>query len=279
MASRSTWISCYGVPVNAWNSQTFVSIGSLWGKVVKLDELTDQSIAFDKGRIFIVTNFLDCINEVIHIKVNGVVFPVKVIEDPLVETTWEKRVYTSIKVKNGYGKDKGDAAVEVESDDESLELNAANDLAHSQVPDTPIGSIVEKSAPTMDKGVHLCLKEVDPANFVSPLEQDSVGSRYVDSLSTYDSLVGESREAIDSFEDIAVESQLDLFRNNNCLVAGGVGMDSVEGFKQEGHHLPISLDSVEVAKALWESHKSIGLGYDGNEEDVIRRIALMEDDP
>ncbi|KAH7848730.1 hypothetical protein Vadar_006918 [Vaccinium darrowii] len=189
----------------------FFSIGNLWGKVVKLDELTEQLIAFDKGRIFIVTDFLDCINEVIHIK----------------------------------------------------------------DPDASIGSVVEESAPIMDKEIHQCLKEVDPAasildgfflegetlaNYVSPLEPNSIGSRSMDSLSTCDSLVGKSREAIDSFKDIAGERQLNLFRNSrdgypsldnsigesNCLAAVGVGMDSVEGIEQERIQLCISLGSGEV---------------------------------
>ncbi|KAH7847139.1 hypothetical protein Vadar_022388 [Vaccinium darrowii] len=33
--SKSTWISCYGVPLIAWNSETFMSIGKLWGESLK----------------------------------------------------------------------------------------------------------------------------------------------------------------------------------------------------------------------------------------------------
>ncbi|KAH7842865.1 hypothetical protein Vadar_009918 [Vaccinium darrowii] len=100
-SSRCVWISCYGVPLNAWCSSTFINIGKLWGDVIRIDELTEKSIAFDKGRMFILTDFLDCINEVIHVKINGEIYPVKVIEDPMAETCWEKRVFTSIKIKKG----------------------------------------------------------------------------------------------------------------------------------------------------------------------------------
>ncbi|KAG5528160.1 hypothetical protein RHGRI_028934 [Rhododendron griersonianum] len=62
-SSRCVWISCYGVPLNAWCSYTFIEIGKLWGDVIKLDELTEKFIAFDKGRMFIITDYLDCINE------------------------------------------------------------------------------------------------------------------------------------------------------------------------------------------------------------------------
>lgn len=99
--SKSTWISCYGIPLNAWNTQTFVSIG-------KLDESTAESIAFDKGRMFIVTDFLECINEVIHVKIKGDIFPIKVIEDPMAETSWGNQVFTSIKIRNGDNRKKSD---------------------------------------------------------------------------------------------------------------------------------------------------------------------------
>ncbi|KAF7151536.1 hypothetical protein RHSIM_Rhsim02G0177400 [Rhododendron simsii] len=80
---RCVWISCYGIPLNAWCSSTFIEIGKFWGDVIKLDELTEKSIAFDKGRMLIIMDYLDCINELVHIKINGVIFPVKVIEDPM----------------------------------------------------------------------------------------------------------------------------------------------------------------------------------------------------
>ncbi|KAH7860353.1 hypothetical protein Vadar_012436 [Vaccinium darrowii] len=63
-SSRCVWISCFGVPLNAWCSSTFINIGKLWGDVIRIDELTEKSIAFDKGRLFILTDYLDCINEV-----------------------------------------------------------------------------------------------------------------------------------------------------------------------------------------------------------------------
>ncbi|KAG5553957.1 hypothetical protein RHGRI_011729 [Rhododendron griersonianum] len=53
--SRCVWLSCLGVPPNIWNNQVFTSIGNLWGEVIHIDELTANSLAFDKGRVFIVT--------------------------------------------------------------------------------------------------------------------------------------------------------------------------------------------------------------------------------
>ncbi|KAH7848115.1 hypothetical protein Vadar_033976 [Vaccinium darrowii] len=99
--SRCVWLSCFGVPLNAWNNNTFISIGNLWGEVIKLDELTANSIAFDKGRMFVLTDCLDCINEVVHVKIKEDIFPVKVVEDPFAETSWENRIVTTIKIKTG----------------------------------------------------------------------------------------------------------------------------------------------------------------------------------
>ncbi|KAH7852250.1 hypothetical protein Vadar_022463 [Vaccinium darrowii] len=101
ISSRCVWLSCFGVPLNAWNSDTFISIGNLWGEVIKLDELTANSIAFDKGRMFVLTDCLDCINEMVHVKIKEDIFPVKVVEDPFAETSWENRIVTTFKVKSG----------------------------------------------------------------------------------------------------------------------------------------------------------------------------------
>ncbi|KAI8529349.1 hypothetical protein RHMOL_Rhmol12G0218300 [Rhododendron molle] len=49
-SSRCVRIACYDVPLNAWCSSTFIDIEKLWDDVIKLDELTEKSIAFDKWR-------------------------------------------------------------------------------------------------------------------------------------------------------------------------------------------------------------------------------------
>ncbi|KAH7834800.1 hypothetical protein Vadar_019851 [Vaccinium darrowii] len=123
--SRCVWISCYGVPLNAWCSSTFIDVGKLWGDVIRLDELTEKFIAFDKGRMFILTEYFDCINEVVHVKFNGVSYLVKVIEDPLAETSWEKHVFTSIEIKKGHVTDGKEVLVEIDpKDDNSFDFDA-----------------------------------------------------------------------------------------------------------------------------------------------------------
>ncbi|GAB2290756.1 hypothetical protein Dimus_025029 [Dionaea muscipula] len=48
---REVWLSCYGVPVHAWNVSTFCSIGNHWGEVVQIDEDTAKSARFDVEKV------------------------------------------------------------------------------------------------------------------------------------------------------------------------------------------------------------------------------------
>ncbi|KAL7200161.1 hypothetical protein ACSBR2_022294 [Camellia fascicularis] len=34
---RNVWISCYGIPLNLWNSTNLQRIGGLWGQVIDFD--------------------------------------------------------------------------------------------------------------------------------------------------------------------------------------------------------------------------------------------------
>ncbi|KAL7238549.1 hypothetical protein ACSBR2_004608 [Camellia fascicularis] len=53
---RSVWISCYGVPLNLWSSNTFTKIGRLWGEVIQLDGDICEPSSFCCGKIKIVTS-------------------------------------------------------------------------------------------------------------------------------------------------------------------------------------------------------------------------------
>ena len=39
---------------------------------------------------------MECINEVINLKIKDIVYPIKVVEDPFAETSWENRGITAI---------------------------------------------------------------------------------------------------------------------------------------------------------------------------------------
>ncbi|KAH7846865.1 hypothetical protein Vadar_019060 [Vaccinium darrowii] len=187
--SRCVWISCYGVLLKAWCSSTFTNIGKLWGDVIRLDELTEKLIAFDKGRLFMLTDYLDCINELVHVKINDTIYPVKVVEDLLAETSCEKRVFTSIKIKNGdnlIGKDAIFEMVEVEhEDDVSCDLNVPG----------PLGEKVCLSSWTTKNDM-----EFEPCNHSTDVGNHFSVSRDVDSF------VGESKYSPGN-EAVDVEAQ------------------------------------------------------------------------
>ncbi|KAI8531017.1 hypothetical protein RHMOL_Rhmol11G0104900 [Rhododendron molle] len=80
--------------------------------------------------MFVVTDYLDCINEVVHIKINGVIFPVKIRSHG--RNFLEKHVFTSIKIKKGNDKEVKEAVVETDhGDDESLDFDV-HDTTHEE---------------------------------------------------------------------------------------------------------------------------------------------------
>ncbi|KAH7846637.1 hypothetical protein Vadar_016320 [Vaccinium darrowii] len=165
-ASRCVWISCYGVPLKAWCSSTFIEIGKLWGAVISLDEMTENLFAFDKGRMLLLTDFLDCINEVVDVVINGATYPVKVVEDPMAETSLENRVFSSVKIKKGNSNDGKEGIIQIDPGDDT-----PDDFDVHEVQDEGIGG--ELKADMLD--VELAFKQ---DNFV---EEDEF---YVDPTRT-----------------------------------------------------------------------------------------------
>lgn len=79
--SHTVWISCYGVPLHLWNSDTFFRIGGIWGEPITLDEATSNRFSFSCGRVQICTNVFGSINDEINLEDKGRVYPIKVMED------------------------------------------------------------------------------------------------------------------------------------------------------------------------------------------------------
>ncbi|KAG5520652.1 hypothetical protein RHGRI_033285 [Rhododendron griersonianum] len=218
-SSRCVWISCYGVPLNAWCSSTFIEIGKLWGDVIKLDELTEKFIAFDKGRMFIITDYLDCINEVVHIKINGVIFPVKVIEDPMAETSWEKRVFTSIKIKKGNDKEENEVVVETDpGDDESLDFNVDKAELENEM------EIVEEVAETNVEAEKAIGTERGALQLIN-VNMQGCNDKAANSSSRVESSAWESGRVMDSMREMAANNTtlninfdpLPFVRLNSCI--------------------------------------------------------------
>ncbi|KAL7215492.1 hypothetical protein ACSBR1_027624 [Camellia fascicularis] len=78
---RYVWISCYGVPLNLWNLDTFQKIGRLWGELVLFDNDVCTPKSFRCGRFKIVTSVMDPINTSLNLECKGRFYPIRVFEE------------------------------------------------------------------------------------------------------------------------------------------------------------------------------------------------------
>lgn len=52
---RVSWIKCYGVPLHAWNLSFFVYLVSNYGRILKVNEDSNDKIWLDYAQIMIFT--------------------------------------------------------------------------------------------------------------------------------------------------------------------------------------------------------------------------------
>lgn len=78
---RFVWLSCFGIPLNAWNATTFKQIGELWSHFIKLDEETLRDSSFTKGKILTATEEPLKIDKWIQLEVQGLIYDVLIKED------------------------------------------------------------------------------------------------------------------------------------------------------------------------------------------------------
>lgn len=78
---RFVWLSCQGMPLNAWNANTFKRIGELWGSFIMVEEDTLKDIDFVKGKVLIATKLVTKIDRWIKLEVQGVMYDVKIFEE------------------------------------------------------------------------------------------------------------------------------------------------------------------------------------------------------
>ncbi|KAE9459311.1 hypothetical protein C3L33_08797, partial [Rhododendron williamsianum] len=81
---REVWLSCFGVPLNLWNTGTFFNIGKCWGESTMVDDETSRGSFFSVGKVKILTNKFEAINQVINLENNGKFYPARVIEEQVV---------------------------------------------------------------------------------------------------------------------------------------------------------------------------------------------------
>ncbi|KAL7214301.1 hypothetical protein ACSBR1_026670 [Camellia fascicularis] len=81
---RNLWLSCYGIPLNLWNSTNVKRIGRLWGKFMCFEGDMNQPKSFVCAKIKISTNCMEPINKVVNLECKGMIHPVRVCEEQVV---------------------------------------------------------------------------------------------------------------------------------------------------------------------------------------------------
>lgn len=80
-AERLTWIRCHGIPPHAWGEGICKLMANTLGSYVDIDEDTRMKTSYDVARVLIRSRTLGVINEVMHVTINGEVFPIKLVEE------------------------------------------------------------------------------------------------------------------------------------------------------------------------------------------------------
>lgn len=76
------WIRCQGVPLQVWNGEFFEKLVSSLGRYVSMDSTTMSKKRFDVARVMIQTSSLETITRIIKVKINGVFFSIRLVEEP-----------------------------------------------------------------------------------------------------------------------------------------------------------------------------------------------------
>lgn len=79
---RSIWLKFLGVLANVWGEDFFMRTAQLMGTFVTIDDSTRDMVRLDVGRVLIFTKVPEIINKKLEIKVNGVVFSIRILEEP-----------------------------------------------------------------------------------------------------------------------------------------------------------------------------------------------------
>lgn len=78
---RLAWLNVSGVPAHAWKEEVFKGVALMFGSFAFLDECTRNKSRLDIGRVCVTTRVPEIINRVIQVKINEVVFSIRIMED------------------------------------------------------------------------------------------------------------------------------------------------------------------------------------------------------
>jgi hypothetical protein len=78
---RGAWVRIYGVPLHAWNYNSFKLCVMDYGSLLKVDDFKLEKERFDYARVLLSTASLEVINVDATIMVDDVLFDFKIIEE------------------------------------------------------------------------------------------------------------------------------------------------------------------------------------------------------
>ncbi|CAL5358449.1 unnamed protein product [Camellia sinensis] len=137
---RCVWLSCYGVPINLWNSKTFSNIGTIWGEVIEFDDDTLSMNNLQRGRIRIATTHMESINKTVHLDCQGTLYPVKVCEEQIVTKVVLTKIckchkkydegdgYSSYEQEDGQRSEQRNKRGEDDGDDDDVDVQQEDEL-------------------------------------------------------------------------------------------------------------------------------------------------------
>ncbi|MED6134646.1 hypothetical protein PIB30_038927 [Stylosanthes scabra] len=109
--SRHVWIEIIGMPINMWCEQNFRRIGELWGKVVMMDDRTEELKTFTTAKVLIDSFQWELVSEWISAKIDDRIFEV-----------YAKEVGLEVYSVESHP-DRGDVVSETDMDDESVTVS------------------------------------------------------------------------------------------------------------------------------------------------------------
>ncbi|KAH7852063.1 hypothetical protein Vadar_020156 [Vaccinium darrowii] len=306
---RNVWISCYGVPLHGWSVATFHKIAQLWGEVLSVDDATVQGTSFAAGKILIAANSWDKINESICLELNGRSFEVRVVEDqvdaqgnssnPNFTEPVEKPNSPVDPVENSVGEmvlkkdlirvnslrvepassctqpssgcSRVDETALVVGERGMINLNSCVENVGDKVEcGDKVGLHVDQEFINLTEVIH---KEVGPVGVnnlgLYSISEDGQGDNIINAVGHTPVI----KKPINIFSGAATITENHQVEEVNNTALPEFGRTNKKNGKKVGRKNKV----LDEAKAIWDFEKNLGVSYNGDEKEVIRKYAEMEE--
>ncbi|KAK8696506.1 hypothetical protein V6N13_001640 [Hibiscus sabdariffa] len=67
IATWSAWLSVVGLPMHMWSKETFNRIAQLWGRLIRVEDVTLEPQCFERARFLIETDCLERVDETVEL--------------------------------------------------------------------------------------------------------------------------------------------------------------------------------------------------------------------